>query len=45
MSAGNGMARAASKTEVTPFNVIGRALENKTDSGQGTIMAIVKLNS
>ena len=45
VSAGNGMARAASKTEVTPFNVIGRALENKTDSGQGTIMAIVKLNS
>ena len=45
VSAGNGMARAASKTEVTTFNVIGRALENKTDSGQGTIMAIVKLNS
>ena len=45
VSAGNGMARAALKSEITAFNVIGRALENKSDDGEGTIYAIVKLNS
>ena len=45
VSAGNGMARAASKTELTPWNVIGRALQNKLDDGEGTVEAIVKLNS
>jgi hypothetical protein len=45
VSAGNGIARAASKNELTPWNVIGRSLENKLDSGEGTIEAIVKLNS
>jgi hypothetical protein len=45
VAAGNGLARAAAKTELTPWNVIGRALENKTDPGEGTIEAIVKLNS
>ena len=45
VAAGNGLARAAAKTELTPWNVIGRALENKTDLGEGTIEAIVKLNS
>jgi hypothetical protein len=45
VSAGQGMARAASKAEVTPYNVIGRALENKVDADAGTVMAIVKLNS
>jgi hypothetical protein len=45
VSAGQGMARAASKSEVTPYNVIGRALENKVDTDVGTVMAIVKLNS
>lgn len=45
VSAGNGLARAATKNEITPFNVIGRALENKYDDGEGTILAIVKLNS
>ena len=45
VSAGAGLARAASKTEITPWNVIGRALENKTTDGTGTIEAIVKLNS
>ena len=39
------MARAATKEEITPFNVIGRALENKLDDGVGTIYAIVKLNN
>lgn len=45
VSAGNGLARAAKKSEITAFNVIGRALENKLDDGEGTIYAIVKLNS
>jgi hypothetical protein len=45
VSAGRGLARAANKEEITPFNVIGRALENKTDDGEGTIYAIVTLNS
>lgn len=45
VSAGNGLARAAEKYELTPWNVIGRALENKNDTSEGTIEAIVKLNS
>ncbi len=45
VSAGGGLARAATKAEMTPFNVIGRALENKLDDGEGTIYAIVKLNN
>ena len=45
VSAGNGIARAGSRTEITAWNVIGRALENKTDDGVGTIEAIVKINS
>ena len=45
VSAGNGLARAAGLGEYTPFNVIGRALESKSTSGEGTIEAIVKLNS
>jgi hypothetical protein len=45
VSAGNGLARAANRTEITAFNVIGRALENKNTQDEGTIEAIVKLNS
>jgi hypothetical protein len=45
VSAGMGLARAAKRTEITAFNVIGRALENKTTDDEGTIEAIVKLNS
>ena len=45
VSAGNGFARAALKNELTPFNVIGRALENKTTDGKGVVNAIVKINS
>lgn len=45
VSAGNGLARAALRSEMTAFNVIGRALENKTTSDEGTVEAIVKLNS
>jgi len=45
VSAGAGLARAANKTEITAFNVIGRSLETKTTTAEGTIEAIVKLNS
>ena len=45
VSAGAGLARAASRTEITAFNVIGRSLQNKTTDGEGTVEAIVKLNS
>ena len=45
VSAGRGLARAADRSEMTAFNVIGRALENKTSIGEGTVEAIVKLNS
>ena len=45
VSAGRGLARAARKDELTAFNVLGRALENKTTDGEGLVEAIVKLNS
>jgi hypothetical protein len=44
VSAGNGYARAADASEVTAFNVIGRALEDKNSDGYGTVEAIVKVN-
>jgi hypothetical protein len=43
VSAGNGVARSANLDELTSFNVIGRALESKTDEGLGSIEAIVKI--
>ena len=45
VSAGNGLARTGLRKELTAFNVIGRALENKNDANEGVIEAIVKLNS
>lgn len=45
VSAGDGYARAAQKHEITAWNVIGRALENKIDDGPGTVEAVVKINS
>ena len=45
VSAGNGVARAGSATEITPWNVIGRSLVDKTTEGQELIEAIVKINS
>ena len=45
VSAGNGLARAAKRTEITAFNVLGRALHDKTTQDEGTVEAIVKLNS
>ena len=45
VSAGNGLARAGKKDEITPWNVIGRSLANKNDEAEGLIEAIVKINS
>ena len=45
VSAGNGLARSALVSELTPFNVIGRSLVNKTNEAEGIIEAIVKINS
>jgi hypothetical protein len=45
VSAGNGLARAAVRSELTAFNVIGRAIKDKTTNGEGLVEAIVKLNS
>jgi hypothetical protein len=45
VAAGNGLARAGNRSEVTAFNVIGRSLQNKLDDGEGVVEAIVKLNS
>lgn len=45
VSAGRGLARAARRDELTAFNVIGRALEDKITLTEGTVEAIVKLNS
>jgi len=43
VSAGNGLARAAQAGEATAFNVIGRALQDKLDAGEGTVEAIVTI--
>jgi hypothetical protein len=45
VSAGNGLARAGRRDEITAFNVLGRALESKTTNDEGTIEAIVRLNN
>jgi len=43
VSAGNGLARAATAGEATAFNVIGRALKDKMDDSEGTVEAIVTI--
>jgi hypothetical protein len=43
ISAGNGCARAAANDEATSFNVIGRALENKTSTEEALVQAAVRL--
>jgi hypothetical protein len=43
VSAGNGIARAAQPNEATAFNTIGRSLQDKTDTDQGMIEAIVTI--
>jgi hypothetical protein len=45
VSAGNGLAREGALAEITPWNVIGRSLENKTTDEPGVIQAIVTINS
>ena len=44
VSAGKGIARAAKPGEATAFNIIGRALENKTTTCTGVVEAFVKIN-
>ena len=41
VSAGGGLARSASIGEATAFNVIGRALRDKTDTAEGMVEAMV----
>lgn len=41
VSAGKGIARAAKASEINAFNTIGRALQDKTTDGVGTVLAIV----
>lgn len=43
VSAGEGIARAAKQGEASPFNVIGRALENKTTDTIGYVEAFVAI--
>ena len=43
VSAGNGVARSAEPGEATPFNTIGRALEDKYTTEESTVEAIVKI--
>ena len=43
VSAGDGIARSARPEEATAFNVIGRALVDKLDTGLGTVEAIVTI--
>lgn len=43
VSAGDGIARAAKRTEATAFNTIGRSLENKSDDNVGYVEAIVSI--
>ena len=45
VSAGNGVARAASEDEsINAFNVIGRAIQTKQTTGEGTVEAFVTIN-
>jgi len=39
-----GYAKAATKAECTAFNVIGRALTSKTEPGQGSVLAAVRVS-
>jgi hypothetical protein len=43
VSAGNGLARAALTGEANAFNVIGRALEDRLESTEGMVEAIVTI--
>jgi hypothetical protein len=43
VSAGNGLARAAKKNEATPFNTVGRSLEDKLTNSEGKVLAAVSV--
>ena len=43
VAAGKGIARGANPNEATAFNVIGRSLQNKSDDGVGTVLAMVTI--
>ena len=45
VSAGNGIARSAKQGEANAFNVIGRALESKGSTEEGTVEAIVTISN
>ena len=45
VSAGEGRARSATINETTPWNVIGRSLQNKDDTEPGVVEAVVKIAS
>jgi hypothetical protein len=45
VSAGDGLARAGRRLELTAWNVIGRSLEDKTTDTVGLIEAVVRVNS
>jgi hypothetical protein len=44
VSAGNGCARVAVDGELSPFNVVGRSLEDKTDPAEALTLCVVKIN-
>jgi hypothetical protein len=44
VSAGSGCARAASSSEITPWTVIGRALESKSSPNEALVLAVVRVN-
>jgi hypothetical protein len=44
VSAGNGLARAANNSEISPLNTIGRCLTDKYYSEEGSIEVVVRLN-
>lgn len=44
VSAGNGLARVAKSDETNPFTVIGRSLQDKSDTDVGLVTAMVSIN-
>lgn len=44
ISAGNGLAKSGDLNEITPFNIIGRSLENKYNENEELILAFVSIN-
>jgi hypothetical protein len=45
VSAGNGLARSAQPGEATAFNVLGRALQDKSTADEGMVEAIVSIKN